>query len=87
MVEELANDSLSIVLFIGLGADERVYDHSALNLFKNQLIESAGLKDYRVLFNEIIRIDQRKGVNFSKLQTVDSVHLVAYVGMDKDKQR
>jgi IS5 family transposase len=87
MVEELANDSLSIGLFLGLGADEKAPDHSTLTLFKNRLVENAGLKAYEELFNEIIRIAMAKGVKFGKLQIVDSVHLVADVNLGKDKQR
>jgi IS5 family transposase len=87
MVEELANDSLSIGLFLGLGADEKASDHSTLTWFKNWLIENAGLKAYDELFDEIIRIAQEKGVKFGKLQIVDSVHLVANVNVEKDKQR
>jgi IS5 family transposase len=87
MVEELANDSLSIGLFLGLGADEKAPDHSTITLFKNRLVENAGLKAYEELFDEIIRIAMAKGVKFGKLQIVDSVHLVADVNVQKDKQR
>lgn len=87
MVEELANDSLSIGLFLGLGADEKAPDHSTLTLFKNRLIENAGVKAYEELFDEIIRVAQEEGVKFGKIQIVDSVHLVADVNVEKDKQR
>ena len=85
--EILANDSLSIGLFLGLGADEKAPDHSTLTLFKNRLINNAGTKAYEGLFDEIISIAQEKGVKFGKLQIVDSVHLVADVNVGKDKQR
>jgi len=87
MIEILANDSLSIGLFLGLGADDKAPDHSTLTLFKNRLVENAGLKAYEELFDEIIRVAQQKGVKFGKLQIVDSVHLVADVNLGKDKQR
>jgi len=87
MIEVLANDSLSIGLFLGLGADEKSPDHSTLTLFKNRLVDNAGLKAYEELFDEIIRIAQQKRVKFGKLQVVDSVHLVADVNLVKDKQR
>ena len=87
MVEELANDSLSIGLFLGLGADEKAPDHSTLTLFKNRLIENGGVKAYEELFDEIIKAAQEKGVKFGKLQIVDSAHLVADVNLGKDKQR
>ena len=87
MVEELANDSLSIGLFLGLGADRKAPDHSTLTLFKNRLIENAGIKAYEELFDEILVIAQQKGVKFGKLQIVDSVHLIADVNVEKDKHR
>ena len=87
MVEELANDSLSVGLFLGIGANERVPDHSTLTLFKNRLTQNAGISVYEELFNEIIRVAQDKGVKFGQLQIVDSVHLVADVNITKDRQR
>lgn len=87
MVEELANDSLSVGLFLGIGANERVPDHSTLTLFKNRLIQDAGMKVYEELFNEIIKVAHEKGVRFGKLQIVDSVHLIADVNITKDRQR
>lgn len=87
MMEELANDSLSVGLFLGIGANERVPDHSTLTLFKNRLIENAGVKVYEELFDEIIKIAQEKGIKFGKLQIVDSVHLVADVNLSKDRTR
>ena len=86
-IEVLANDSLSIGFFLGLGADEKAPDHSTLTLFKNRLINNAGLVTYEELFDEIIRIAQEKGVKFGKVQVVDGVHLVADVNVGKDKQR
>jgi IS5 family transposase len=87
MIEVLANDSLSIGFFLGLGADEKAPDHSTLTLFKNRLINNAGVKAYEEIFDEIIRIAQEKEVKFGKLQVVDSAHLVADVNVGKDKQR
>lgn len=87
MVEELANDSLSVGLFLGIGANEKVPDHSTLTLFKNRLIEQAGVKVYEGLFDEVIRMAQEKGIKFGKLQIVDSVHLVADVNISKDRSR
>jgi len=87
MIEVLANDSLSIGLFLGIGANEKAPDHSTLTLFKNRLIRNGGLTAYEELFNDIIRMAQRKGVKFGRLQIVDSVHLVADVNVNKDKQR
>ena len=87
MVEELANDSLSVGLFLGIGVNEKVPDHSTLTVFKNRLVQDAGIKVYEELFNEIVRVAQEKGVKFGKLQIVDSVHLIADVNITKDRQR
>ena len=51
MIEVLADDSLSIGLFLGLGADEKAPDHSTLTLFKNRLIQRGGIKAYEGLFD------------------------------------
>lgn len=87
MIEILANDSLSIGFFLGLGADEKAPDHSTLTLFKNRLLQNGGKEIYEELFDEIIRMAQEEGVKFGKLQVVDSVHLVADVNVGKDRQR
>ena len=86
-VEILANDSLSIGFFLGLGADEKAPDHSTLTLFKSRLINNAGTKAYEELFNEIIIMAIEKGVKFGKLQVVDSVHTIADVNLVKDERR
>jgi len=61
MVEELANDSLSVGLFLGIGVNEKVPDHSTLTVFKNRLVQNAGIKVYEELFNEIVRVAQERG--------------------------
>lgn len=66
-VEVLANDSLFVACFLGLGADEKAPDHSTLTLFKNRLLENGGKKAYEDLFDEIIRIARVQGVKFGKL--------------------
>jgi IS5 family transposase len=86
-VEVLANDSLSVACFLGLGANEKTPDHSTLTLFKNRLLDNGGRKAYEGLLDETIRIAQDKGVNFGKLQIVDTVHVVADVNLEKDKAR
>jgi len=87
MIEEMADDSLAIGYFLGLGADAKAPDHSTLTLFKNRLIQNSGTKVYEELFNEIIKIALEKGVKFGRLQVVDSVHLVADVNLEKDRKR
>jgi IS5 family transposase len=86
-VEILANDSLSVGCFLGLGADEKAPDHSTLTLFKNRLLKQGGKGAYEGLFNEIIIMAKERGVKFGPIQVVDSVHVVADVNLRKDKTR
>ena len=60
MIEILANDSLSIGLFLGLGADEKSPDHSTLTLFKNRLVENAGLKKDLILIPILVNLENNK---------------------------
>ena len=83
----LANDSLSVACFLGLGANEKAPDHFTLTLFKDRLLENGGSKAYEELFDEVIRIAREKGVKFGKLQLVDTVHVVADVNVEKDKAK
>lgn len=86
-VEVLADDSLSVACFLGMGADEKAPDHSTLTLFKNRLLDKGGVKAYEELFDEIVNIAQEAGINFGKIQVVDSVHTIADVNLAKDKRR
>jgi hypothetical protein len=86
-VEMLANDSLAVACFLGLGADDKAPDHSTLSLFKDRLLQQGGKEAYEGLFNEIVRIAQEKGVRFGPIQVVDSVHVIADVNLSKDKSR
>jgi len=86
-VEVLANDSLSVACFLGIGADEKSPDHSTLTLFKNRLLDNCGVKAYEELFDGIVKIAQEKGINFGKIQVVDSVHTIADVNLAKDERR
>lgn len=86
-VEVLANDSLSVACFLGLGANDKAPDHSTLTLFKNRLVEGGGKDAYEKIFNEIVKIAQEKGVKFGSVQVVDSVHVIADVNIKKDDAR
>lgn len=85
--EEFANLHLAGKFFVGLGADELAPDHSTLTTFKDRITQSAGLKAYEALFNEMVRLAMEKGVKFGSVQTVDSVHTVANVNIKKDQFR
>lgn len=84
---DVGYDSLSIGLFLGLGADEKAPDHSTLTLFKNRLIGNCSIRAYEELFNEMITMAVEKGIEFGKLQVVDSIHILADVNLTKDEKR
>jgi len=88
-VEILANDSLSIGFFLRSGADEIASDHSTSTLlFNNRLSSNSGTKAYEELFDQLLSIAHTRGVNFGRLQLVDSVHLAADVNAGRtDKDR
>lgn len=86
-VEVLADDSLSVACFLGIGANEKSPDHSTLTAFKNRIIENGGKRAYEGLFDEIIAIALEKRIKFGPIQVVDSVHTIADVNLRKDKYR
>ena len=85
--EVVASDSLSIKWFLGLAADEAPPDHSTLTAFKRRLIDNGQLGPFEAMLAEIVRLAQEKGVPFGSIQVMDSVHTVANVNVDKDRQR
>lgn len=85
--EALCNDSLSIKSFLGLAVDEAAPDHSSLTLFKNRLLSRKGEPVFEELFKGVLRIAREKGLNFGRIQVVDSVHAVADVNVEKDDSR
>ncbi len=74
MTEVLASNSLSITLFLELGADEKALGHSTLILCKNRLVKNTGLKATDELFDEIIPVAQEKSVKFGMVQVVVLLH-------------
>jgi IS5 family transposase len=86
--EELVNFNLAAKYFVGLAVDEVAPDHSTLTVFKRRLSEqwqtTAAFE--RVLL-EVVQTARDLGVNFGKLQLVDSSHTIADVDLDKDKER
>ena len=86
-VEELANDTLSVKCFLGLAVDEKAPDHSTLTVFKQRLLEGGGVGVYEELFQGIVRLAREKGIEFGKLQVVDSTHTEADVDVEEEDRR
>jgi IS5 family transposase len=86
-IEKQCTWYISVRLFVGLGVNDAVPDHSTLTLFKRRLQKHDGIGDFKVIFDGIIRPALEKGVKFGSIQIVDSVHTVANVNNERHRER
>ncbi len=85
--EEVVNFQLPAKEFVGLAVDEPAPDHSTLCLFKRRLRQVGRWTHFEGLNDEILRQAMAAGICLGKIQVVDSVHTVANVDNDADRQR
>lgn len=85
--EEVVNFQLPVKEFVGLAVDEPAPDHSTLCLFKRRLRQAGRWTHFQAIHDEILRQALAAGVTMGKIQVVDSVHTVANVDNDADRQR
>lgn len=85
--EDLVLYHLPAKWFVGLAVDEAAPDHATLTVFKNRLIARKGEGVFATLFQDVVRLAQKQGVRFGRIQVVDSVHTVADVNVEKEDQR
>jgi transposase, IS5 family len=86
-VEEAANFHLAIKEFVGLAADEVAPDHSTLSEFNRRIREMGGWAQFQQINDSVLRQAQVAGIQLGKIQVVDSVHTVADVDNEKDRER
>jgi IS5 family transposase len=86
-VEEATNLHLAIKEFVGLAVDELAPDHSTLSEFNRRLRESGGWAKFQAIGDSVLRQAKAAGIQLGKIQAVDSVHTVADVDNDADRQR
>jgi transposase, IS5 family len=86
-VEEATNLNLAIKEFVGLAVDELAPDHSTLSEFNRRLREANGWQSFREIGDSVLRQAQAAGIQLGKIQVVDSVHTVADVDNEADRQR
>lgn len=86
-VEEVATYHLGIKYFLGLAVDARPPDHSTLTKFKERLLADDQLGLLGEAFDDLLRQAQEQGIVFGTLQVLDSVHTVADVNNEKDRDR
>ena len=86
-VEEATNFNLTIKEFVGLAVDEVAPDHSTLCDFKQRVRESGGWDRFQSIGDSVLQQAMAAGIQLGKIQVVDSVHTVANVDNDADRQR
>ena len=86
-VEDVANDTLSVKCFLGLAVDEKAPDHSTLTVFKQRPLQGGGVGVYEELFQGIVRLARKKGVELGRVQVVDSTHSEADVDVEEEDGR
>jgi IS5 family transposase len=88
-VESYVMDSLAARYFLGLAADEAVPDHSTLSVFRQRIIDHprGGVKVFEELFGRVVQIAREKGIEFGRIQVVDSTHSIADVNVKGDGER
>jgi IS5 family transposase len=86
-VEEATNLNLAIKEFVGLAVDELAPDHSTLSEFNRRLREAGGWQPLQAVGDRVLRQAQAAGIRLGQIQVVDSVHTVADVDNDADRQR
>jgi IS5 family transposase len=86
-VEEATNFNLAIKEFVGLAVDERAPDHSTLSEFNRRLRATGGWSQFQAIGDGVVRQARAAGIQLGTIQVVDSVHTVADVDNDADRQR
>jgi IS5 family transposase len=85
--EEVVNYNLPIKEFVGLAVDEPAPDHSTLCLFKRRLTAAGYWSRFEAVSDGILAQARGAGVKLGQIQVVDSVHTVADVDKDADRER
>jgi IS5 family transposase len=86
-MEEFADTNVLAKWFMGLAIDEPAPDHSTLRVFRRRLEQERGENALQRLFDAVILVAKRQGLQFGELQVLDSVHTQADVDLAKEKER
>jgi len=86
-VEETTDYHLAVKEFVGLSVTEKAPDHSTLSDFRARLKKAAGWDPIAGVLDEVTRQARGAGIEFGKIQVIDSVHTVADVDNDADRRR
>jgi IS5 family transposase len=86
-IEEFVNYCLPAKEFVGLAVNVAAPDHSTLSVFKTHLLEFGLWDQFAGLSDAVLQQAQSAGIQFGKIQLIDSVHTVADVDNDADRRR
>jgi len=86
-VEEVTNFNMAIKEFVGLAVDELAPDHSTLSEFNKRLRGAGGWEKLTAICDDVLCQARAAGIQLGKVQVVDSVHTVADVDKDADRER
>jgi hypothetical protein len=73
--------------FVGSAVNERAPDHSTLTAFKRRVETNGHVAAFQHMLGEIIAVAVELGIEFGRIQVVDSVHAVADLHTQKDESR
>lgn len=85
--EEVVNYHLAVKEFVGLAVDEAAPDHSTLSLFKRRMVEGGCWERFEAINDLVLQQACAAGIKLGSIQVVDSVHTVADVDHEADRQR
>jgi transposase len=86
-VEEMVNYHLLMKYSVGLAVNERAPDHSTLTALKARPERNGHVAAFQQMLGEIIAVAVERGIQFGRIQVLDSVHTVADVNTQKDESR
>ncbi len=85
--EDLVSYHLPAKEFVGLAVDVAAPDYSTLSVFRTRLLDLQLWKQFEEINDSVLRQARSAGIQFGKIQVVDSVHTVADVDHDADRKR
>jgi hypothetical protein len=86
-VEEMANYHLSMKRLVGSAVNERAPDNSTLTACKGRVERKGHVAAFQQMLGQNIVMTGERGIEFGRIQVLDSVHTVADVNTQKDESK
>lgn len=85
--EQFVRESNPARLFVGLGLLQPVPDETTLCRFRRRIVKSGKSKWLAELFNEVLLVAQRRGIELGRVQILDAVHTESNVDKGKEDRK